>query len=197
MIKDGIKAEMGAEATLDAKESIRSALGLAAIYRVECFDSEGHLKWIEEVPNLIVNEGLDDILETYLNGSGYTAAFTVGLIDNASFDVLSIEDDAAGITDGVASGSNGWGEVTEYDEAVRQVLTLVAVAAQSTNNAAAKASFAINATITINGAFVVRADNVKLGTTGTLYGEASFSVARAAAAGDTLNVTVTLTSASL
>ncbi len=54
----------------------------------------------------------------------------------------------------------------------------------------------LDATVTVNGAFVVSGDTAKLGVAGILYGEASFSVARAAASGDTLNVTVTLTAAS-
>ena len=197
-ISQGMGADVGVQGDIDFREAFRKQLGLSTIYRFECFDKHGHLKWIEEIPNLVVNEGLDDVLTQFFKGSGYTAAFSVGLIDNAGFDVLGIEDDAAGIiTGGPTSGSNGWGEVTEYDEATREVLTLGSIVAQSVDNTASKASFAINATITINGAFVVRGDTAKLGTSGTLYGEASFASARSAESGDTLNVTVTLTSASL
>jgi len=191
-----VKADLAVGGDLSMREGLQAKLSMMTIFRVECFDKDGHLKWIEEVPNLIVNEGLDDILDKYLKGSAYTAAFSVGLIDNAAFDILGIEDDAAGITDTTTSGSNGWGELTEYDEAVRQTLTLGTVARQSVDNSASKASFSINATVTINGAFVVSGDTVKLGTTGILYGEASFASPRAAANGDTLNVTATLTAAS-
>ncbi len=194
-IGDGIVADVGMQGSLDAREALRSQLSLSTIYRVECYDRDGHLKWIEEVPNLIVNEGLDDVLDKYLKGSSYTATWFVGLIDNASFDVLGIEDDAAGIVQATTSGSNGWLENTDYSEGTREALTLGSVLAQSVDNSASKASFSITATVTINGAFVI-SNSTKAGTTGVLYGEASFSSARAAANGDTLNVTVTLTSAS-
>jgi hypothetical protein len=72
-------------------------------------------------------------------------------------------------------------------------LTLGTAAAGSIDNSASKAQFNINASATILGAFVVT-NSTKSGTTGTLYGAASFTGgSRAVQSGDTLNVTVTLT----
>ena len=64
----------------------------------------------------------------------------------------------------------------------------------SVDNAAAKASFDINGSTTIFGAFVTT-NSTKGGTSGTLYGAADFAASRAVISGDTLNVTVTLTAA--
>lgn len=88
--------------------------------------------------------------------------------------------------------TNGWQEMTSYDEANRQTLTLGSVASQSVNNSASKAVFTISATKTVAGAFVVT-NNTKGGTSGIIMGEAFFSTARDVLDDDTLNVTVTLT----
>lgn len=178
------------------KES-NSRLGIDAlmrsIYRFECF-RQGRLLWVEEVPNIVVNEGLDDLLDKYFKGSSYTAAWYVGLIDNANFTALAAGDTAAEITND-ASGSNQWQEAGDYDEASRQTLTLGSVSSQSVDNSASKAAFTMSGTVTIKGAFVI-SDNTKEGTTGVLYGAAAFTSARAVQDDDVLNVTVTLTSAS-
>lgn len=145
------------------------------------------LKWVEYVKNLVTTEGKNDELSKYLKGSSYTAAFYVGLINNASFSALAVGDTAAQI-----GGSNGWLEATAYSESVRQTLTLGSVSAASVDNTASKAVFSINGTITINGAFVATV-STKSGTTGVLFGEASFASTRSLLSGDTLTVTVTLT----
>lgn len=165
-------------------------------YAFECYDSQGNLKWSEQVPNLVTNEGLNDLLNKYLKGSSYTAAFYVGLIDNSGFGALAAGDTAAKITLTANSPTtNDWQEADDYSESVRQTLTLGTVASQSVNNSASKAAYSINGTVTVKGAFIVTS-STKGGTSGVLYGEAAFSTARAMLSGDTLNVTCTLTSAS-
>lgn len=156
-------------------------------YLVECFDPDGNLKWRDETTNLVVNEGLDDVLTRYLKGSTYTAAHYVGLTG-------STPTFAAGDT---MSSHTGWTEVTDYSEAARQDYTPGTVSGQSVDNSASKASFSINAdNTTIGGAFLAT-DNTKGGTAGILYGGAAFSAGdKTADNGDTVNVTVTCTASS-
>lgn len=155
-------------------------------YLVECFDRAGHLKWREEIPNVVVNVGLDDVLDKYFKGSTYTASHFVGLTDGTPNPAAA---------DTMLSHAT-WVEVVAYSEATRQALTLGTVASQSVDNSASKASFSINGAATIGGAFVTT-NNTKSGTTGTLYGVAAFTGGdRTVANGDTVNVTVTLTAAS-
>lgn len=154
-----------------------------AIYTVECHGPDGQLKWRDVSHNLVTNAGKDDLLDKYLKGSAYTAAFYVGLTDGTPTP-------AAGDT--MASHA-GWTEVTDYDESTREALTLGTVSSQSVDNSASKASFAINGSVTVGGAFITT-DSTKSGTTGTLYSVAAFSGGdRALVDGDTLSVTVTLT----
>ncbi|MCP5016290.1 MAG: hypothetical protein GY938_13615 [Ketobacter sp.] len=155
-------------------------------YLIECFDSQGRLKWIERIENLITSEGLDDVLDKYLKGSAYTAAFYVGLTDGTPTV-------AAGDT--MASHA-GWTEIVAYSEATREVYTLGTVSGQSVDNSASKASYSINGTATIGGCFLTT-NSTKSGSTGTLYGVGAFTGGdRSVLSGDTLNVTVTSTAAS-
>lgn len=167
-------------------DSLREKLQMENHYFVEAFDSEGNLKWSDEFDNLVTDAGVNDVLDKYFKGSTYTAAHYVGLTDGTPTP-------AAGDT--MASHA-GWVEVTDYAEATREALVLGAVAAKSVDNSASKASFAINATVTVGGAFVTTV-STKGGSTGTLYGVGAFTGGdRSLVSGDTLNVTVTLTGAS-
>lgn len=159
-------------------------IGRKNIFTVRCFDPDGQLKWIETIENLVVNVGLDDALDKHLKGSGYTAAWYVGLTDGTPTV-------AAGDT--MASHA-GWVEVTDYDEANRQTLTLGAVSGQSVDNVGNEATFTIDSNnTTIGGAFIVT-DNTKGGSSGTLYGGGAFSGGdKTLDDDDTLEVTVTCT----
>jgi hypothetical protein len=132
---------------------------------VECRDEHGKLKWREEIKNLVVNAGLDDALDKYFKGSAYTAAHYVGLTTGTpSF--------AAGDT--LASHA-GWTEVTAYDEATRQLAVWGAVGSQQVSNTASKATFTISTDSTTLGGAFLATNNVKGGSTGSLYGGGAFS----------------------
>ena len=162
------------------------SIGLENHYLIECFDSAGNIKWVEEIYNLITNEGLDDVLTQYLTGSTYTASFFVGLTDGTP---------TVAAADTMASHA-GWTEIVAYDEATREALTLGTVSGQSVNNSASKASYSVNGTATVGGAFITT-NSTKSGSTGTLYGVGAFTGGdKGVDSGDTLNVTVTATAAS-
>lgn len=155
-------------------------------YKIECIKPDGSLRWVMEDHNLVVNVGLNDVLDKYFKGSAYTAAFFVGLASaSPTF--------AAGDT---MASHGGWTEVTDYTEAARPDLTLGSVSGQSVSNTASKAVFTVNNTVSIGGAFITTDDTVG-GTDGVLYGGAAFTNGnRSAIAGDELRVTCTLTAAS-
>lgn len=181
MIKSQFGADGRAIALLNPQGKI--AANFENFYHAQCFDKHGRLKWETFDRNIIVNTGLDDILDKYYKGSSYTASHFVGLTDGTPTV-------AAGDT--MASHA-GWTEITAYSESVRQTLTLGTVASQSVDNSASKASYSINGTATIGG-FFLTTNNTKGGTTGTLIGAVAFTGGdKSVANGDTLNVTATLT----
>lgn len=165
----------------------KKSLGLKFynIYHFQCFDKNGKLKWEEKVKNLVVNAGLDDVLDKYLKGSAYTASFYVGLKGTGT----------VAAADTMASHA-GWSEITAYSEATREALTLGSVSGQSVDNSASVASFSINGTATVDGGFITDT-STKGGATGLLFGAVQFTGgSRSVASGDTLNVTATFTAAS-
>jgi len=159
---------------------------LGTHYHVEAYDPEGNPKWADDFDNLVVNAGLDDALDKHLKGSAYTAAWYVGLTDGTPTPAAA---------DTMASHA-GWAEVTAYDETVRQTLTLGAVSGQSVNNTGTEATFTISTNGTVIGGAFVTTDDVKGGTTGTLYGVGAFTAGdKTLDDNDTLKVTVTCTAA--
>ena len=169
------------------KSSIQEAVALGDLFEVECFDKDGNLKWRDTIKNLVVNEGLDDILDKYFKGSTYTAAHYVGLTDGTP---------TVAAADTVASHA-GWAEVTAYDEAARQTLTPGAVSSQSVDNSASKAIFTISANNTVLGGCFIVTDSTKGGSAvGTIYGGGAFTAGnKTLDDNDTLNVTVTASAA--
>ena len=156
------------------------------VYKVECFDKDGNLKWAAEAPNLVVNVGLKDMNEKYFTGATYTAAWYIGLYGAGSSNTP-----AAGDTMALHSG---WTEVTPYSDANRPAATFgTSTTADPSviSNSASPAVFNINATATIGGAFLVN-NNTKGGSTGTLFSAADFSGGdRSVVTSDTVNVTYT------
>jgi hypothetical protein len=171
-----------------AGAGVAPAFQIGTHYKIECFDKHGKFKWVEEFDNIIPNVGLDNVLQEYLKGSGYTAAFFIGLTDGTP---------TVAATDTMASHA-GWTEVTAYSQTDRQDLILGTVSGQQVDNTASKGVFTINAdNTTIGGAFLVT-DNTKGGASGVLYSVAAFNAAdKQLDNGDTLNCTAIATAASV
>jgi hypothetical protein len=153
----------------------------------DIFCRNAFIAWEEAVENLVTTEGKNDLLTNYLKGSAYTAAFFIGLVDNANFTAYVAGDTAAQI-----NGTNGWKEGVPYSNATRPAWTGGTAAAGSIDNSGSPAAFNINATLTVRGAFLVTT-SAKSGTTGKIYGEADFTAARSVLSGDTLNGTIACT----
>lgn len=151
-----------------------------SLYVFECRDAAGKLKWREEVPNLVTTAGLNKLLDATFKTGLTTPAWYVGLKGAGTI--------AAG---DVASSHAGWSEVVPYSEGTRQVLTPGTIASGAVSNSAAKATFTINATATVAGAFLID-NSTKSGTTGTLYGATDFGTSRSVISGDSLAVQIDL-----
>ena len=152
-------------------------------YSVQCIGPDGKVKWEDVIENLVTTEGKNDALDKHLSGSGFTAAWYLGLI--------SITGYAAGVNvaDTMASHA-GWTEDQAYSQATRPAPAFSAAAAGAKATSSAVA-FSINGTTTIKGCFLV-ANSTKGGATGVLYSAGLFTGGdKAVASGDTLNVSYT------
>jgi hypothetical protein len=141
-------------------------------------DSKGKKKWTDKGKNLIVNTGLDFLLENDVVAS----TLYIGLTD-------ATPTIAAGDT--MASHA-GWTEVTAYDEASRPAWGQGAASGGVTTNASA-VTFTASGTTNVGGGFL-GTDATKGGTAGTLFSvKAATEGNRALVDGDTLDVTISLT----
>lgn len=163
------------------KDLIQKA-GLRGKFQVECYDKHGNLKWAEDFPNGIVDEGVAYLLDAGFDGAAQSTAWYIGLIDNDSFSTLDDGD--------TMSSHSGWVENTDYDEADRVTWPNDATSSRSMSNSTT-ADFTMNATATIKGIFIVD-DDTKGGTSGTLWSTASFSSNASVTSGDELKITYTI-----
>jgi hypothetical protein len=156
------------------------------VFHVQCLDKDGNLKWEDSVPNLVVNEGLQDMNNKYFKGIGYSAAWYMGLITGPGSGTT------IAATDTLASHA-GWTEFANYAGSRPAITFGTPTLADPSviSNAAAPSSFSISSSGgTVAGAFIATAAS---GTSGILFSASDFQSPgdRVVVSGDTLNVTYT------
>jgi hypothetical protein len=153
-------------------------------YVVECHDKDGNLKWVSETDNLVVNVGLQYMAGVALTSTTQITTWYIGLYGAGASNTPAA-------TDTLAIHA-GWTEITPYS-GNRPAATFAAATNANPSvvtNSASKASFTINATATVGGAFLCSAAS---GTSGTLFSAADFQSPgdRSVVSGDILSVTYT------
>ena len=141
------------------------------------------VKWTAEFQNIVTTVGKNELLDKGLAGSGYTAAWYMGLISSTSY--------TTGVAVGDTMGSHGgWAEDTAYTEGARPTSAWSAAAAGS-KALSSSLTFSINGSTTIKGCFMTTIAT-KGGTTGVLYSAGLFSGGdKVVSSGDTLSVSYT------
>jgi hypothetical protein len=177
--KDSISVSDAAAAGLNARHDAADHIGVSGVFKVVCHAADGSVRWEDDLSNLVVTVGKNDLFDQYFRGSSYNAAFFVGLKTAGS---ISAAD---------TMSSKSWTEITVYSNATRPTYTAGVAVAGSTDNTASPAVFNINGTATVGGCFITT-NNTKGGTTGTLFSATDFAVARSVLSGDTLTVTYTI-----
>lgn len=153
-------------------------------FKIECFDKDGKLKWTAEEHNLVVNVGLQYMAGVALTSTSQITSWYIGLYGAGASNTPAA-------TDTLASHA-GWTEVTPYSGSRPAASFTSATNANPSvvTNSGSPASYSINATATVGGAFLCSAAS---GTSGTLFSAADFQSPgdRNVVSGDTLNVTYT------
>jgi hypothetical protein len=135
--------------------------------------------------NLMVDQGLNSLLDVHYHGTTQITSWYIGLFKGNYTPQAS--DTAANIAANAT-------EATEYDESNRVDWVEAAASSKAITNSANKATFTINATVTIYGAFLV-STNTKSGTSGSLSAASRFGSARSLVDDDQLLVTYTISAA--
>ena len=172
-------------ASITTAKSTQEKVKGGGVFTLKCFDKDGNLKWESASHNLVVNVGLQDMNTQYFSGSAYTAAWYIGLYGAAASNTPAAAD--------TMSSHAGWTEVVDYSQATRVAVTFgTATTADPSviSNSGSPATFTINATTTVGGAFLTTG-SAKNGTAGTLFSASDFAAPgdRAVVSADTLTVT--------
>lgn len=185
MLGEQVNAEDISGVSLAQNTGQQETIQIKGRYDVECVGADGQVKWTDTIENLVVTVGKNDLLDKYFAGSTYTAAWYMGLVDNASFSAY-----AAGDT--LASHS-GWLEFLLYTGTNRT--TVGWNVASSGSKVSTTTAFSINGSGTVLGALLCTTQargTASNGGAGVLYSAGTFTGgARTVASSDTLNVTYT------
>ena len=183
MLAENSKAADSVAASLTRMAGAGDSASAKGVYTLECRDVEGNLKWEQDISNLVVNGGLQDMNAKYFTGSSYTAAWYIGLVNGTAASTTFSGGDTL-------ATHAGWTENSSYSGTRPQVTFGNATLADPSNinNSASTATFTMNANATIAGAFLC---NAASGTSGLLFSEADFQSPgdRTVVSGDVLNVT--------
>ena len=157
------------------------------LFEIKCHDKDGNLKWEAQSKNLVVNAGL-----AYMAGSALTSVTQITTWYLGLYGAGASNTPAAGDT---MSSHAGWTEVVAYSNATRVAATFATATTANPSvvtNTASPATFNINGTTTVGGAFLT-SGSAKSGTTGTLFSAADFGSPgdRSVVSSDTLSVTYT------
>ncbi len=183
MLKDKVSPTDTVAASLSARVDSSEGMSAGGVFRVQCFDKDGVLKWEDLTHNLVVNEGLQNMNTQYFKGATYSAQFYLGLITGPGAGVVLAAADTL--------ASKAWTEFTNYSGARKPVTFGTATTADPSviNNSAVPSQFSITgAGGVVGGAFLC---TVPSGTSGILFSENTFNSPgdRTVVSGDTLNVT--------
>lgn len=159
-------------------------LNFGGIYRITHTNSNGEIISVDEVKNIVPNQGLQ-FFNNVIFGGQSSSAFYIGLYTNNYTPVAS---------DTMSSFITSASEIIGYNEVTRPVYTAV-INTVNVSNTASKATFSVNATATARGAFL-STSSIKNGVAGSLISASLFSSAKALTAGDTLTVEYIFTGSS-
>lgn len=168
-------------ALMERKRGMNHEFKLNCVWTVEQIrDGKTILK--KDYKNAVTNVGKDSILDIMFNGATQITTWYLAFIDATGFSALDAGDTMA--------SHAGWTEFTGYSQATRPEWTEDAASGQIISNSTL-VQFDITASGTLKGGFLT-SNNVKAGTTGTLWGTALFTGDVPVNNGDVIKITYSI-----
>lgn len=154
-------------------------------WSIRCYDKNGELKWVDDFENMVVNQGLNHLLDVTFHGATQVTTWYIGLL------AASPSPQAGWTATDITSN-----DFANYAESDLQAFVESAPSGQSITNSANKASFTINANGSSVGGCYLISTNAKSSPSGIVYCAGAFATGnKACDDGDTLQVGVTLSTA--
>lgn len=144
--------------------------------RAEDVETSAHMRSLLELqaerhaPNLVTDVGARYLLDNGLAGSGYTAAFYLGLISSTSYSAVAAADTMASHAGWLEAGATN---APAYSESTRRTAAWAAASSRS-KALSAGLVFTFTNSGTVKGCFLTTV-STKDGTTGTLYSAGLFT----------------------
>ena len=198
MHSEKVDVQDSAGVTLIRGGEANEQIQITGHYDVKCLDVEGNVKWEDEIKNLVVTVGKNDLLDKYFKGSAYSANWYMGLVDNASFLNYSAADTLASHAGN--GTTTGWLEFLSYTiggtPSIRATPTWNTAGTPTAGSLSTQATtFTITASGNVQGALMcttLATNTATNGGAGILYSAGTFTGSnRAVASGDSLLVTYT------
>ena len=180
------------DATVNRGAGQTELLGLNGLYKAECFDSSGNLKWSDVIENLTTNVGRQNLLQTYFISNAGSGAVVMGLKGTGTAAYGDTQSSHAGWLEVGSTNAPAYSGTRKTPSFTTTTTANPAVLATS-----AAVVFTITSSGTVAGAFInVGGSSAIDNTTGTLFSAGDFSGgSRTVSSGDTLSVTYTLSAA--
>jgi len=161
-------------------------MGLSGYYEVQCFGSDGQLKWEDVIHNVVTTVGKNGVLDTYL-GNVAAGAIVMGLKGTGT--AVAADTQASHATWLEVGGANA---PTYSGNRPTPSFSAASAGVKSTS---AAVTFSMTGSGTVAGCFInVGGTSTKDNTTGTLFSAGDFTAgSKTVTAGDTLSVTYSAT----
>jgi len=176
------------DATVTRNAGGTDLFGLEGVYKAECYDPQGNLKWSDVIENLTTNVGRKSLLDSYFANTG-GGAVVMGLkgVGTAAYaDTQTSHATWLEVGNANAPTYSGTRKTPAFSAATSANPSVLATSAAVV--------FSMTGSGTVAGAFInIGGSSTIDSTTGTLFSAGDFTAgSKTVTSGDTINVTYTL-----